>query len=82
MDDSSPEISELETLKSALCFKDHEIFSLHTELNRVSQGNHLLVQSIERLEKTTSACFDRLVRKVDRLVYPGEAESRKRRRHY
>jgi hypothetical protein len=82
MDDPAPQLTDLEALRAALCFKDHELFMLRTQLERMEQENHLLILSIERLEKTTAACFDRIVRKVDRLTNSGETEARKRRRHY
>ena len=69
--------NEIEMLKANLCMKDHEIFSLRTELERRNHETQALVLSIERLEKTMATCYDRLLRKMERSY---ELESRKRRR--
>ena len=72
--------SEVEVLKTSICFKEHEIFTLRSELERRNQEYQMLMYSIERLEKTTAAHLDRLFRKIDRLTHPVEPEQRFRRR--
>jgi len=80
-EDQSNSRSEIEILRANLGFKDHEIFMLRSELERNTQAHHLLLLSMERLEKTMAASYDRLIRKVDRLGYDHADEpSRKRRR--
>ena len=65
---SSPPLSEIELLKTTLCFKEHELFTLRSELERRNQECQLLALSLERLEKTTAACNDRVMRRLDRLM--------------
>ena len=62
----SDQPSELEFLKSAICLKDGEIFTLRGELDRRIHENQMLMVAIERLERTMSASHDRLIRKLDR----------------
>ena len=72
--------TEVEMLKTSLCFKESEIFSLRAELEHRNQEHQNLLITIERLEKTVAANIDRLLRRVDRLTYSTESDSRKRRR--
>lgn len=71
---------EIDLLQSSLVMKDHEIFNLRTELDRRIHEFQMLVHSIERMEKTMAACYDRVARKVDRLSMGTEGEFRKRKR--
>jgi hypothetical protein len=80
MEDQSSQLSEIEMLRANLGLKDHEIFMLRNELERNNQAHHLLLLSMERLEKTMAASYDRLTRKVDRLSCHADEPSRKRRR--
>jgi hypothetical protein len=79
MEDQSDQLSEIDMLKATLGLRDHEIFMLRSELERNGQAHHMLLLSMERLEKTMAASYDRLLRKVDRLG-GGHADERKRRR--
>ena len=54
-------------LRTALGLRDHELCMMRGELERSHQAHHLLLLSMERLEKTMAASYDRLIRKVDRL---------------
>ena len=69
-------VTEIEILKNNLNIKEHEVFYLRGELERLGQSHQLLLVSIERLEKTMATCYDRLLRKIDRLS--GGDETRKR----
>ena len=80
MEESQP-LSEVEILKTTLCFKEHELFTLRSELERRNQEYPLLALSIERLEKTTAAYHDRLLRKLERMTRPVDADSHRRTRH-
>jgi hypothetical protein len=73
---------EIEMLRSALGLRDNEICMLRGELDRSHQAQQMLMLSMERLEKTMAACYDRLLRKVDRLGghHDDEQPLRKRRR--
>ncbi len=53
-------------LKNALCVKEHEIFVLQTELEKRTADLQSIVYSVERMERTIAACFDRLVRRLER----------------
>ena len=66
-------------LKNSLSIKEHEVFYLRGELERLSQTHQLLLLSIERLEKTMATCYDRLLRKIDRLSAGDEARKRCKR---
>ena len=72
-------LSEIDMLKTTLCFKEHELFTLRSELERRNQEFHMLALSLERLEKTTAAYHDRLMRRLDRLM-PASDGRRARRR--
>lgn len=81
MEDQSNHLSEIDVLKANLSLKDHEIFMLRSQLEHGAQAHHMLMLSMERLEKTMAASYDRLLRKVDRLCNDHADEpSRKRRR--
>ena len=67
------EAEEIQLLKSALCMKDHELYALRSEIERHSSDMQMLALSIERLEKTMAASYDRLIHRLD-------PDSRKRRR--
>ncbi len=58
--------NETELLRSALCMKEHEVFALRSELDRHSTDAAAMALALERLEKTTAACFDRILRRLDR----------------
>jgi serine protease inhibitor len=78
---NQPQISETDMLKANLGFKDHEIFMLRSELEHRNQEHQLLLLSIERLEKTMAACYDRLIRRIGRMEQGcSNDESRKRKR--
>lgn len=73
--------SEIDILKNKLCMKDHEIYILQGELQRRIQESELTAIAIDRVEKTMAACYDRLLRKLERLTsHSFDQESRKRRR--
>jgi len=72
-------LSEIDMLKTTLCFKEHELFTLRSELERRNQECQMLALSMERLEKTTAAYYDRLMRRLDRLM-PASDSRRARRR--
>ena len=59
--------NEIEILRSALCIKDHEIFALRNELERRTMDMSTLAIAIERSEKTAATCYERLMRRLDRL---------------
>ena len=86
-------MSELDMCKTALCFKEHELFALRADV----QNQHAILQSLthsfERMERTVSAGMDRLARTVNRLGggsrqepmmnnYGGGGNKRKRRENY
>jgi hypothetical protein len=80
-DSATQQASEIDMLRSALGLRDHEIFILRGELERSHQAQQMLLLSVERLEKTMAACYDRLLRKVDRLAgQDDEQPARKRSR--
>jgi hypothetical protein len=81
-DSATQQASEIDMLRSALGLRDHEICMLRGELERSHQAQQMLLLSVERLEKTMAACYDRLIRKVDRLSGHEDEppSSRKRRR--
>jgi hypothetical protein len=71
---------DIEILRTNLVMKDHELFALRAELDRRGHEFQMLVNTIERLEKTMAACYDRLARKVERTGgLDGEARKRRRR---
>jgi hypothetical protein len=71
--------TELDLLKNSLSIKEHEVFYLRGELERCNHSHQLLLMSMERLEKTMAASYDRLNRKIDRLCHSvGGDESHKR----
>jgi hypothetical protein len=81
MGEPSAPMSEVDIMKATLCMKDHEIFALRGELDRRMHENQMLLMSIERLEKTVAASYDRLVRKLDRYgLVPEHCNSGKRKR--
>ena len=53
--------------------KEHELYALRSEIERHSSDMQMLALSIERLEKTMAASYDRLIHRLD-------PDSRKRRR--
>ena len=59
--------SELEMCKTALCFKEHELFTLRADVQTQQAALVTMSKSVERLEKTMSAGMDRLIRSVNRL---------------
>ncbi len=60
-------MTELDMCKTALCFKEHELFTLRADVQTQQAILQTLSQSIERLERTLSAGMDRLARSVNRL---------------
>lgn len=60
-------MTELDMCKTALCFKEHELFTLRADVQTQQAILQSLSQSIERLERTLSAGMDRLARSVNRL---------------
>ena len=75
----SDQHSETDFLKTAICLKDGEIYTLRGELDRRIHENQMLIVAIERLERTISASHDRLIRKLDRC---GFADCNNKRRKY
>lgn len=69
-------MTELDMCKTALCFKEHELFTLRADVQTQQAILQTLSQSIERLERTLSAGMDRLARTVDRLGGGGKREAR------
>ena len=65
------EAEEIQMLKSALCMKEHELYALRSEIH--ASDMQMLALSIERLEKTMAASYDRIIQRLD-------PDSRKRRR--
>ena len=64
-----------------MCLKDAEIFTLRGELERRMHENQMLTTAIERLERSMSASYDRLIRKLDRCGITGlEFNNNKRRK--
>ena len=59
-------MTELDMCKTALCFKEHEVFTLRSDVQTQHAILHTLSQSIERLERTLSAGMDRLARTMNR----------------
>ena len=59
-------MTELEMCKTALCFKEQELFSLRNDVQTQQMILQTLTQSFERLERTMSASMDRLARTVNR----------------
>ena len=72
-------MSEMDMLKAAVCMKDHELFALRGELDRRIHESQMLFATIERLEKTMAASYDRLIRRLERHGVI-ELEDRKRRK--
>jgi hypothetical protein len=62
-----PTMSELDMCKTALLFKEHEIFALRADVQTQQAILQTLSQSVERLERTLGAGMDRLSRSVNRL---------------
>lgn len=60
-------MSELEMCKTALCFKEHELFTLRADVQTQQAIIQTLSKSVERLERSLSAGMDRLSRTVNRL---------------
>lgn len=60
------QMTELEMCKTALCFKEHELFTLRNDVQTQQMILQTLTQSFERLERTLSAGMDRLARTVNR----------------
>jgi hypothetical protein len=59
-------MTELDMCKTALCFKEHELFALRSDVQTQHAILQTLSQSIERLERTLSAGMDRLARTMNR----------------
>ena len=59
-------MSELDMCKTALCFKEHELFNLRSDVQTQHAILQTLSQSLERLERTLSAGMDRLARSMNR----------------
>ena len=83
----STTMTELDMCKTALCFKEHELFTLRSDVQTQHAILQTMSQSIERLERTLSAGMDRLARTVNRIgkreASPagfGSGNSNKRRR--
>lgn len=79
MDEPQP-LPDLDMLKHQLYIKDHEIMSLQAELERRIQQNEGMALAMERLEKTVAACFDRLLRRMDRTIDDSGSRNKRRRR--
>ncbi len=60
-------MTELDMCKTALCFKEHELFTLRSDVQTQHAILQTLSQSIERLERTLSAGMDRLARSMNRV---------------
>ena len=78
-----PAMTELEMCKTALCFKEHELFTLRADVQTQHALLHSLSQSVERLERTLSAGMDRLARAVNRgkrELSPANYSGNKRRK--
>ena len=75
-------MSELEMCKTALCFKEHELFALRADVQTQHAILQSLTQSFERLERTLSAGMDRLARSVNRKQREESPLNHKRRRRY
>jgi hypothetical protein len=75
-------MTELEMCKTALCFKEHELFTLRADVQTQQAIVQTLSKSVERLEKTLAARMDQLLRAISRQreESPPPANS-KRRRH-
>ena len=58
---------EIDLCKAALCLKEQEIYMLNSEIARKGQDFQTLALAFERLERTTSASVDRVVRALERL---------------
>lgn len=58
---------EIEICKATLCMKEQEIYMLTAELTRRTEDVQTLALAIERLERSTSAAIDRVVRTLERL---------------
>ena len=76
----SSAVSDIDILKHNLELKEHEVFYLRGELERLSQAHQMLLLSTERLETTMAACYDRLLRKIDRLSSGGHIRDETRKR--
>ena len=60
-------MTELDMCKTALCFKEHELFTLRSDVQTQHAILQTLSHSIERLERTLSAGMDRLARSMNRV---------------
>jgi hypothetical protein len=60
-------MTELEMCKTALCFKEHELFTLRADVQTQQAIIQTLAKSVERLERSLSAGMDRLSRSMNRL---------------
>jgi hypothetical protein len=58
--------TELEICKATLCLKEQEIYMLGAEIARKGEDIEHLGLAMERLEKTMSACMDRVIRALER----------------
>ena len=68
-------MSELEMCKTALCFKEHELFTLRADVQTQQAVIQTLSKSVERLERSLSANMDRLSRAVNRLGGAGRRDA-------
>jgi hypothetical protein len=59
--------NELEMCKAALCFKEHELIALRTDVQAQHANMQALSKSVERIERTLSAGMDRIARTMNRL---------------
>lgn len=57
---------QLDMLRSVLCARENEILMLRSELDRRACELQSLQAAMDTLERTTSACFDRLIRRLER----------------
>ena len=78
----SSTMTELDMCKTALCFKEHEIFALRNDVQTQHTILQNMAQSLERLKRTMSAGMDRLARTVNRLGKREMSPPRKRKRDY
>lgn len=81
-------MTELEMCKTALCFKEHELFALRADVQTQHAILQTLTQAFERMERTVAAGMDRLAHSVNRLggkqrePSPVGYNNNKRRRRY
>ena len=80
----TPHLTELEMCKTALCFKEHELFALRADVQTQHAVIQTMAKSVENLEKTFAARMDQLCRAINRKMMqrdasPPPANSKRRR---